>query len=88
MNNTKGNNRPKRPRRQAGGQHAATIGDSNLHHQCPHDFSVALKRAAKRFDIDLAPTAEPQVDAGWLAAFEVELNRVIAEGGFDVPYGG
>lgn len=41
---------------------------------------------AARLDIDSAPNAEPQVDAGWLAAFEAELNRVVAAGELDVPF--
>lgn len=69
-----------------GGQHSASVGDSTLHHVCPWDFSLELQRAGERFDIDSAPNAEPQVDAGWLSAFEAELNRVVAEGGFDVAF--
>jgi hypothetical protein len=42
--------------------------------------------AADLFDIDSAPNAEPEVDAGWLAEFEAELNRVVMEGGFDVAF--
>jgi hypothetical protein len=41
-----------------------------------------------RFDFDSAPASEPQVDAGWLAAFEAELNRQILAGVFDVPLNG
>jgi hypothetical protein len=63
------------------------MGDSTLHHVCPWDFSLELQRAGERFDIDSAPNAEPQVDAGWLATFERELNRAIREGWQDtVPF--
>jgi hypothetical protein len=42
--------------------------------------------ALEWFDIDSAPNTEPEVDAGWLAEFEAELNRVVVEGGFDVAF--
>lgn len=70
MNNTMQNDRPKRPDRQIGGEPAAATGD----------------RDAARFDIDSAPNADPQVDRGWLTAFEAELNRVVAAGELDVAF--
>lgn len=62
-----------------GGQHAATIGDSTMHHKSPWDFSRELQRAGKRFDIDSAPDAEPQPtpDEAALEEFNRELQRAI-----------
>jgi hypothetical protein len=68
----------------AGGQHSPSVGDSTLHHEDPYDFSIGLKRAGEMFDVDSAPNREPEVDPGWLAEFERELNRCIGQ--FDVRF--
>ena len=37
--------------------------------------------SAPPFDIDSAEDCEPDVDPGWLAAFEAEANRVFGQPG-------
>ena len=62
-----------------GGQHAAPVGDSTMHHKCQWDFSVALEQAGRMFDIDGAGDCEPAY-----IAFEAE--REAAEGERDVAF--
>jgi len=73
------NYRPKRPSRPIGGQHAATIGDSTLHHACPWDFSLELQRAGERFDIDSCGDCEPQTSPAEFEAFELERKRLAGQ---------
>jgi hypothetical protein len=94
------NNRPKRPKRHAGGQHRPATGVSTWDGETPAERRERLRREHRRldaetgehyrprFDIDGATDSEPQStpDEAALAEFWRELQRAIDRVDWSQPF--
>jgi hypothetical protein len=82
--------------RTKGGQHRTPQGVSTFDDETDAERRERLRREHARIDAETGETYRPlfdpdgagacEPDAQWLREFEAELNRVVAEGGFDTPF--